>query len=75
MHISYDPEVDALLIEFREATAVEGVDIEDGVTAALDAAGHIVALEILDARERFGGDPLDSVILERLIPEAAAQPR
>lgn len=71
MLISYDPEADALHIQFRDVTAVEGIDIEEGVTAAMDRDGHIVALEILDARDRLGGDPLDTVTLERLIPETA----
>lgn len=65
MRITYDPEADAVYIELRRARAVEGVDLEDGVTAALDADGHVVGLEILDARQRLGANPL-AVSLEQL---------
>jgi uncharacterized protein YuzE len=66
VRIAYDPEVDALHIELRTATAADSVDLEDGVTADLDAEGHVIGLEVLDARERLGGDALTSVALERL---------
>jgi uncharacterized protein YuzE len=66
VRITYDPEVDALYIEPRKATAADSVDLEDGVTADLDAEGHVIGLEVLDARERLGGDALTSVALERL---------
>ncbi len=65
MRITYDPEANAVYIELRRARASEGVDVEDGVTAALDADGHVVGLEILDARERLGANPL-AVSLEQL---------
>jgi len=66
MRITYDPEVDALYIGLREATAADSMDLEEGVTADLDGDGHIIGLEVLDARERLGGDALTSVALERL---------
>jgi len=69
MRISYDPEVDALFVQLRDAPAAEGIDIEDGVTVAVDEAGHIVGLEVLDARQRLGVDALDSVTVERLTGE------
>jgi len=45
MKISYDPEVDALTITFRETT----------VTTKHLAEGRLAGLEILDAQKRFGG--------------------
>src|SRR5207248_624130 len=51
MKITYDPEADALYIALRDAPSEDSVDIEEGVTADLDAEGHIVGLELLDARE------------------------
>jgi len=69
MHITYDPEADALYVGLRDVPAEDAVEIEEGVTVDLDAKGHIVGLEVLDARERMGADPLDNVILERLLPE------
>jgi len=46
MKISYDPEVDALSITFRETTVT---------TKHLDSEGRLAGLEILDAQKRFGG--------------------
>ena len=53
MKIHYDPEIDALLIELRNAEPVSSLDYEPGVTAALDANGLVIALEILDVREHL----------------------
>ena len=58
MHITYDPEADALYIELHSAPAVDNVDLEDGVSADLDAEGHVLGFEILGARQRFQADPL-----------------
>ena len=69
MHITYDPEADALYVSLRDAPAEDAVEIEEGVTVDLDTDGHIIGLEVLDARERIGGDPLDNVSLVRLLPD------
>jgi len=53
MKIEYDPEVDALYIELRGVYADRNIDIEEGASVDLDADGHIVGLEILDASERL----------------------
>jgi uncharacterized protein YuzE len=37
------------------------VDIEEGVTVDLDAGGHIIGIEILDAAERLGPKSLQSI--------------
>jgi uncharacterized protein YuzE len=66
MRITYDPDADVLYIELRSGTPDDSVDIEDGVTADLDAAGHLLGIELLDARERLGRDALASVALEQL---------
>ena len=64
MKISYDPEVDALSITFRETT-VTTRELGEGITAEFDAEGKLVGIEILDAAKRLGGtDPLRQVILE-----------
>ena len=56
MRITYDPETDALYIELRPATPTDSIDLEEGVTADVDADGHIIGLEVLDARARLGSD-------------------
>jgi len=68
MKISYDPEVDALSIVFRETT-VTTRQLAEGVAAEYDSEDRLVGLEILDAVRRFGGrDTLRQVILEGIGP-------
>ena len=68
MQITYDAEADALDILLHEnVAAVEGVDVAPGVIAALDAAGRLVALEIIGARATLGDAVLaESVLIEQL---------
>ena len=68
MRMSYDPEVDALSIIFRETT-VTTQELAEGIAAEYDVQGRLVGIEILDAVKRLG-DPsvLQQVILERLGP-------
>ena len=72
MRISYDAEVDALSIIFREAT-VTTKPLAEGITAEYDAEGQLVGLEILDAVKRFGGrETLRQVVLEDIGPTLRA---
>ena len=54
MKISYDAEVDALSITFRETT-VTTKHLAEGIAADYDKDGRLAGLEILDAQKRFGG--------------------
>ncbi|MBN1659558.1 MAG: DUF2283 domain-containing protein [Anaerolineae bacterium] len=54
MKISYDPEVDALYIQFLDTT-VTTKHLVEGIAADYDADGKLAGLEILDALQRFGG--------------------
>lgn len=64
MRISYDPEVDALSIVFRDAT-VTTEQLGEGIAADYDGEGRLVGIEVLDAALRFGGrETLHQVILE-----------
>jgi uncharacterized protein YuzE len=64
MKISYDPEVDALSITFRETT-VTTKHLGEGIAADYDSEGRLAGLEILDAQKRFGGsETMRSVELE-----------
>ena len=70
MKISYDAEVDALSITFRDTT-VTTEEIAPGIAAEYDAEGLLAGLEILDASRRFGdAGTLDEVTLQgvRLAP-------
>jgi uncharacterized protein YuzE len=53
MKISYDAEVDALSITFRETT-VTTKHLAEGIAADYDSDGRLAGLEILDAKKRFG---------------------
>jgi uncharacterized protein YuzE len=68
MRISYDPEVDALSIIFRETT-VTTKELAEGLAAEYDADGHLAGIEILDVARRFGGqDVLRQVVFEGIGP-------
>jgi uncharacterized protein YuzE len=73
MKISYDPEVDALSITFRETT-VTTKHLGEGIAADYDSEGRLAGLEILDAVRRFGGrDTLRQVVIEGIGPSAPAE--
>ena len=74
MKITYDREVDALYIRFKEATLTTK-HLAEGIAADYDAEGLLAGIEILDAMKRLG-DPqvFKQVILEDIALGAAAQP-
>ena len=55
MTITYDQQVDALYIRFRETT-VTTKHLADGIAADYDSEGHLTGIEILDAMKQLG-DP------------------
>jgi len=64
MKISYDPEIDALSITFRETT-VTTKHLAKGMAADYDSDGKLAGIEVLDAMKRFGDKAtLQQVILE-----------
>ncbi|MCX7048441.1 MAG: DUF2283 domain-containing protein [Candidatus Sumerlaeota bacterium] len=70
MKISYDAEVDALSITFRDTT-VTTKHLDEGIAADYDAEGHLAGIEILDAIKRFG----DSTTLRQIIVEGVGLTR
>jgi uncharacterized protein YuzE len=71
MKISYDPEVDALSIIFRETT-VTTKPLADGITAEYDRDSRLAGIEVLDLVKRFGdAETLRQVVLEGIGPTAA----
>ena len=70
MKISYDAEVDALSIIFRDTTVMTKA-LAEGIAAEYDIEGRVVGLEILDAMKRLGGrETLRQVVLEGVGPAA-----
>ena len=68
MKISYDAQVDALSITFRETT-VTTKHMGEGIAADYDDEGKLAGIEILDAAKRFGGkETLRQVVIEGLGP-------
>ncbi len=78
MRIQYDPEADVLYLLFgAESEVADSVDVvgeDEGITADLDAHGHVVAIEIVGAKERYGAESVRSVTLEVLEPQPAEAP-
>jgi uncharacterized protein YuzE len=66
MHITYDPEVDAIYIRFKETT-VTTKHLAEGIAADYDVQGKLAGIEILDAVKHFGNkDTLKKVTLEEI---------
>lgn len=72
MKITYDKEVDALFIQFRDETA-STKHLDEGIAADYDADGRLAGLEILDAATRIGDPELfRQVIFENLASQQSA---
>ena len=64
MKITYDSEVDALYIRFKETT-VTTKHLEDGIALDYDAANRLAGIEILDAAQRLDNpETLRQVVFE-----------
>lgn len=64
MRISYDAEVDALSILFRDTTLTTK-HLAEGIAADYDSDGRLAGIEILDTVTRFGSqDMLRQVVIE-----------
>jgi len=64
MKITYDAEVDAISITFRETT-VTTRELGEGIAADFDSQDRLVGIEILDAAKRLGGEEtFRQVVLE-----------
>ena len=68
MKVSFDREVDALYIRFKETT-VTTKHLEDGIDLDYDAAGRLAGIEILDVMKRLD----DPETFKRLVFEDIAK--
>ena len=53
MKITFDPQADALYIQFQKNHAAKTIKVRDGILIDIDAAGHLFGIEILDASHRI----------------------
>lgn len=66
MYITYDPEVDALYIRFKETTVTTKI-LSEGIAADYGPDGKLAGIEILDAVKRFGDkNTLKKITLEEI---------
>jgi uncharacterized protein YuzE len=54
MKTSYDGKVDALFVRFTDAAIAESEELSPDFIVDYDDAGHIVGIEILNAKQRLG---------------------
>ncbi len=52
MKIEYEPEVDALYVRLSDSKFVESEQVQPGIVLDFDAAGKVVAVEVLNASKR-----------------------
>jgi uncharacterized protein YuzE len=53
MKTVYDKASDALFVRFSDGKIVDSEEARPGLILDFDAKGHIVAIELLDAREQL----------------------
>jgi len=62
LKIKYSNEVDILLIEFKEGTPVDSIDLKEGIILHLDSKGAPLEMEILDASKFVSMDEFNILI-------------
>jgi uncharacterized protein YuzE len=60
LRVRYDADADAVYIRMSEADILESEEVQPGVIVDLDADGKIVALEFLNATDRFSPEVIMS---------------
>ena len=58
MKIRYSKEADILLIELRDGTPVDSIDLKEGVILHLDGEGLPLEIELLDASKLAAMDEI-----------------
>lgn len=61
MKITYDPEADAMMIRFKDATTSESDEITPNVIADFDDDGEVIGIEVLSA-SRLVTDPRTATV-------------
>lgn len=58
MKTRYDVEADALFVRFSDDPIQESEEVRPGLIVDLDATGHIVGFELLDAKQQLSAGAL-----------------
>lgn len=66
MKIEYSKTADALYVYFKQGEVAKSKEVEEGVVVDLDADGHLIGIEVLDASSRIGIQGLVNVTIENL---------
>jgi uncharacterized protein YuzE len=58
MKVKYDPEADAVFLRLADGDVVDSEESQPGIIVDFDKDGKIVAIEFLNAKERFSPDTI-----------------
>lgn len=61
MKLNYDAKADALYVRFSDAKVTESEETRPGLVLDFDKAGHIVAIELLNARDQLDAKAIASL--------------
>lgn len=53
MKLSYDAKTDALFVRFSDGPALLSEEVKQGIICDFDDQGHILGIEILDAKHQL----------------------
>jgi len=53
MKITFDPQADALYIQFQKNHVSKTIKVRDGILIDIDKTGHLFGIEILDVSHRI----------------------
>lgn len=73
MKIEYSKAADALYVYFKQGEVAKSKEVGEGVVVDLDAEGHVIGIEVLDASSRIGIQDLVKVTIENLPLEMVAE--
>ena len=61
MKTSYDPEANALYVKFSDDKIERTEELKPGIILDFDSRGHVVGIEMLDAKQQLSESALKSL--------------
>ncbi len=61
MKTEYDPEANALYVKFSDDKIAKTEELRPGIILDFDSRGHIVGIEMLDAKQKLSESALRSL--------------